>query len=130
FRNCLVREAVRMHNHCAGLLMNGVPYERGKLHRRHYFASLLEALREPTPGNDAGGGRAEDLADLLDPWGRLDHVPEEVRGLLAMSRASYEFFEQAQKKLLAGLATHPRIAGRVERLKTIPGVGDVTALSW
>jgi transposase len=131
FRNKLVREAVRMHNHCAGLLMmNGVPYKRVKLHRKHYFTSLLEALAEPTPDEDAGGGRAEDVADSLEPWGRLDHVPEAVRGMLAMGRASYEFFEQAQKKLLAGLATHPRISGRVERLKTIPGVGDVTALSW
>lgn len=29
FRNSLVREAVRMHNHCAGLLMRNVAtYER------------------------------------------------------------------------------------------------------
>lgn len=129
FRNKLVREAVRMHNHCAGLLMmNGVPYERVKLHRKRYFTNLLEALKEPADGEAAEGGI--EASSGLDAWGPLDHVPEAVRGMLAMGRHSYEFFERAQQRLLAALQTHPRIAGRVERLKSIPGVGDVTALSW
>lgn len=99
FRNKLVREAVRMHNHCAGLLMmNGVPYERVKLHRKRYFTKLLEALEEPAEGGiEASSG--------LDAWGPLDHVPEAVRGMLVMGRHSYEFFERAQQRLLAALQT-------------------------
>ena len=34
------------------------------------------------------------------------------------------------RRLLARLEKHPRLAERVERLKSIRGVGDVTALTW
>lgn len=84
FRNLLVRQAVRMHNKCAGMLMvHGVPYETKRLDGKRYFAELVKAI---------GAAEPEMPGD----------VPE----------------------------THPRIAERVERLKSIPGVGDVTALTW
>lgn len=57
FRNCLVREAVRMHNHCAGLLMmNGVPYERGE-------AASQALLRKP-----AGGAAGADAGQRCGRW--------------------------------------------------------------
>lgn len=129
FRNKLVREAVRMHNHSAGLLMmNGVPYERVKLHRKHYFTDLLGAL-EALDGED-NETDGVDREGALEAWGSLAHVPASLRELLSMSRTGYELFERAQKKLLAALQAHPRIAERVERLKSIPAVGEVTALTW
>ncbi|MDZ7637184.1 MAG: IS110 family transposase [Bryobacterales bacterium] len=56
-------------------------------------------------------------------------MPEAVRGMLRLGRQSFSL-GSAQKRLLAALQTHPQIADRVERLKSIPGVGDVTALTW
>lgn len=140
FRNNLVHQAVRMHNYCAGLLMmNGVPYVREKLHRKGYFAELLGVLpaedgMEPS-GRLAGSGvEARDgerrESEAWGAWGPLDHVPESVKGMLQLSRQSYEFFQSAQKRLLAALHENPLIAERVQRLETIPGVGEVTALTW
>lgn len=121
FRNMMVRQAVRMHNKCAGMLMmHGVPYETRRLDGKRYFSELVKAI----------GAAEPETSGELAPWGTLDHVPESLVVMLQTSRTSYEFFEQAQKKLLAGLHEHPRIAERVARLETIPGVGQVTALTW
>jgi len=110
-----------MHNKCAGMLMmHGVPYETKKLDGKRYFAELVKAIRAGEP----------EMPGDLAPWGSLDHVPASLISLLQTSRSSYEFFEQAQKKLLAGVHQHPRIAERVARLEAIPGVGEVTALTW
>jgi hypothetical protein len=50
YRSLVVSEAVRMKNKMAGLLMkSGALYVKQKLHRKKYFASLLEELEE-VPG--------------------------------------------------------------------------------
>jgi len=104
YRNLVVRQAVVMKNRTAGLLMEvGAPYDRARLHRKGYFNDLL---------------------------GRLDEVPESVKGLLSISRATVLMFEHVQRRLLDGLKHHPDLAERVERLSTIRGVGEVTALTW
>lgn len=70
-----------MKNRTAGLLMEvGTPYDRARLHRKGYFDDLL---------------------------GRLDEVPETVKGLLSISRATVEMFEHVQRRLLDGLKHHP-----------------------
>lgn len=103
-RNFVVRQAVGLKNRLAGLLMeSGEPYNKQKLHRRRYFGELLE---------------------------RLEHVPASVLDLLRMTRGLIEVFDRAQAGLVQGLLTHPDLAERVRRLMTIPGVGQVTALTW
>lgn len=104
YRNFLVREAVRMKNKTAGLLMEaGAEYDKQRLHGKRYFSELL---------------------------GRLDYVPESVAELLKLTRSSMEIFESGQKRLIKALVEHPDLAQRVKRLMTIPGVGEVTALTW
>lgn len=104
YRNLLVREATRMKNKIAGLLMEvGAVYNKKKLHGCKYFAELLDSL---------------------------DYVPESVRNLLRLCRINMRNFDKMQKKLVQGLVAHPDIARRVELLQTIPGVGQVTALTW
>lgn len=104
FRNLLVEEVVKFKNKTSGLLMEaGAEYNKSKLHGKRYFKQLLE---------------------------RLDYVPESVLDLLKMSRSSYEMFDEMQKRLIIGLKDHPRIRERVERLRTIPGVGEIMALTW
>lgn len=104
YRNLLVGQAVRMKNRISGLLMEtGTEHEKTKLHRQKYFAELL---------------------------GSLQNVPDSVVGLLRLSRSTWETFHRMEKQLIAGLRTHPRLQARVQRLMTIRGVGEITALTW
>lgn len=104
FRNLMVHMAVRMKNKAATLLMEvGAEYNKSKLHGKRYFSELLS---------------------------KLDEVPESVVELLKLSRSGVEIFDGWQKRLLKGLREHPRIRDRMELLMSIPGVGEVTALTW
>ena len=104
YRSLVVRESVRMKNKIAGLLMEtGAAYNKEKLHGRKYFADLLQNLQE---------------------------VPESVKDLLRLSRGAMETFEATQKQLVNRLLAEPALAQRVERLASIPGVGEITALTW
>jgi transposase len=104
FRNMMVRMAVRMKNKMSGILMEvGAEYNKSRLHGKRYFSELLETL---------------------------EYVPESVIDILGISRSSLEFFTTWQKRLLKGLAEHPDLAERVNRLMSIDGVGQVTALTW
>jgi transposase len=93
-----------MKNRIAGLLMEtGTPYNKERLHGKAYFSELLGSLRE---------------------------VPRSVVELLKLSRGQLEFFATIQRRLLTGLCEHPDLSKRVARLQTIPGVGEIMALSW
>ena len=104
YRNLVVQESVRMQNKIAGLLMEtGTPFVKEKLHGKKYFANLIQALEE---------------------------VPESVRDLLQMSRGAMEMFEITQKRLVQRLLAEAALRQRVERLGSIRGVGEITALTW
>lgn len=104
FRNFLVRQAVIMKNKTTGLLMeSGVEYDSKRIHRQKYFYELLENLEE---------------------------TPVSVREMLRTTRCGLEMFQSAQQQLLRALWHHDQLRERVERLRTIRGVGEVTALTW
>ena len=104
YRNLVVRQAVRMKNKIAGLLMEvGEPYNKRRLHGKKYFNELLGTLAE---------------------------TPESVKDLLRLTRGALEMFETTQRQLLARLRAAPELRERVERLTSIAGVGEVTALTW
>jgi transposase len=104
YRNLVVRQATRMKNRIAGLLMEtGTPYNKERLHGKAYFSELLGSLRD---------------------------VPHSVVELLKLSRGQLEFFANIQKRLLKGLEQHPELNERVKRLQSIPAVGQILALTW
>ena len=104
YRNLLVQESTRMKNRTACLLMEvGTEYNKKRLHGKRYFHNLL---------------------------GSIEDVPESVLHLLRLSRESMELFEQNQRWLVQELKIHPEIRERVDRLMTIDGVGEITALTW
>lgn len=104
YRQLVVRESVRMQNKMAGLLMEcGTPFEKEKLHGKKYFSHLLDTLEE---------------------------VPESVKDLLRLSRGAFEMFQAVQKQLIQKLLAHAELRERVERLTTIDGIGEITALTW
>jgi transposase len=104
YRNLVVHQSVRMQNRMAGLLMeSGTPFHKTKLHGKKYFTELM---------------------------GSLEEVPESVKDLLRMSRGTMEMFESTQKQIVKRLLCEPALKQRVERLKSIRGVGAITALTW
>lgn len=107
FRSMMVRQAVRMKNKISGLLMEGgIEHEIRRLHGKSYFRQLLSGLEKD------------------------GQSPPELVLLLSLSRAHLENFASCERLLLKRLAADRRLAERVERLQTIPGVGRVTALVW
>lgn len=104
YRNMIVGTAVKMKNKMSGLLMEvGAIYDKRKLHGKRYFGDLLE---------------------------RVEDVPDSVKALLKMSRNGFEMFNDIQKKLVTTLRTNKLIRERVQRLMSIPGIGEMTALTW
>src|SRR6185369_5186460 len=104
YRNHVVHMATTVKNKMSGLLMEvGAEYSKKHLHGRSYFTNLLETVED---------------------------VPSSVKELLKFSRAGLEIFTAVQKKLLSALRDNSLIHERVQRLMTIPGVGEVTALTW
>jgi transposase len=104
YRNMVVNTAVKMKNKMSGLLMEvGALYDKKRLHGKKYFGALLE---------------------------RVEDVPDSVKGLLKLSRNGFEMFDGIQKQLVAALRKNNMIRERVERLMSIPGVGEIMALTW
>jgi transposase len=104
YRNHVVRTAVKMQTKMSGLLMEvGASYSKKRLHGKKYFNALLE---------------------------RIEEIPPSVKELLKLSRASFEMFRTVQKRLVGALRTNSLIRDRVQRLMTIQGIGEVTALTW
>lgn len=104
YRNLLVREAVRMKNKTAGLLMEaGAAYNKKKLHGEKYFHELLD---------------------------NLDYIPDAAKDLIRASHESAKYFERMQARLVDELTGNPALKERVGRLMSIPGVGEITALTW
>jgi transposase len=104
YRSMIVRTAVKMKNKMSGLLMEvGAQYSKKRLYGKKYFNTLLE---------------------------RVEDVPDSVKGLLKLSHSGFEMFNDVQKKLIGALRKNKLIQERVQRLMTIPGIGEVTALTW
>jgi transposase len=104
FRNFMVRQAVAMKNKTTGLLMEaGVEYDSNRIHRQGYFYELLD---------------------------HLENTPDSLRDLLSTTRCGMEMFQSAQQRILRALKTHDYLRERVDRLMTIDGVGEMTALTW
>jgi transposase len=53
-----------------------------------------------------------------------------VKDLLRLSRAAKDLFESVQSQLVRRLLADAALRQRVERLSSIDGVGDITALTW
>ena len=103
-RALLVRARVMFKNKTAGLLIRrGVPYETGKLHGKRYFGAL-----------------PEDNAALV----------EDLKPLLAFNRTQIERLEEMDDVITRHLIREPLLKERIQRLKAIAGVGDLTALCW
>jgi|GEM_PF-370656 len=104
YRHLLVRQMVQMKNRISGLLMEtGVSYNKQRLHKVGYFRELLSTNED---------------------------VHESIRPLLKLSRDTVVRLQKTEYALVSSLQRDPLLADRVKRLRTVPGVGPITALAW
>jgi transposase len=104
YRHLVLRQAVQMKNRVAGLLMEtGVSYNKLRLHRRGYFEQLLSTSEE---------------------------ISDSIRPLLKLCREQIDRSIRLDSALLRSLERDPLLTDRLRRLRTVPGVGPITALAW
>jgi transposase len=95
---------VQMKNRVSGLLLEtGVSYNKSRLHKVGYFADLMSANEE---------------------------VNASIRPLLKLSREAIVRSQKLDYALVSSLERDPLLAERLKRLRTVPGVGPITALTW
>jgi transposase len=104
FGNLTMRQGVQMKNRMSSLLMEtGVEYDKQRLHQTGYFGQMLKTNAE---------------------------VSHSIRPLLKQGREHIERIQKVDRALLQSLERDPMLRERVRRLRTIPGVGLITALTW
>jgi transposase len=104
YRHLLVRQMVQLKNRISGLLLEtGVSHNKQRLHKVGYFRELLTTNKE---------------------------VSESIRPLLQLSRETIVRLQRAEYALVSSLARDPLLKERVKRLRTVPGVGPISALTW
>ena len=104
YRNLVVRQSVQMKNRISGLLMEtGVTYNKRRLHKVGYFADLMATNAE---------------------------IHDCIRPLLRLSREHIERAQKLDYALVSSLERDPLLKERLRRLRTVPGVGSITALTW
>src|SRR5438067_11679942 len=104
YRHLLVRQMVQMKNRVSGLLLEtGVSHNKQRLHKVKYFRELLTTNQE---------------------------VDQSIRPLLKLSRETIERLQKTDYALVNSLQRDPILADRIKNLRTVPGVGPITALTW
>jgi transposase len=104
YRHLLVRQMVQLKNRISGLLLEtGVSHNKQRLHKVGYFRELLNTNKE---------------------------VSASIRPLLELSRETVARLQRTEYALVSSLSRDPMLKERVKLLKTIPGVGPITALTW
>jgi transposase len=103
YRNLVLKQMVQMKNRISGLLMEtGVSYNKQRLHKLGYFTELMSGNEE---------------------------VDESIRPLLKLCRETIVRSQRLDYALVSSLERDPLLGERLERLRTIPGVGPITALT-
>jgi transposase len=104
YRHLIVKQSVQMKNRVSGLLMEtGVSYSKRRLHQAQYFKDLM--------------------------WTHPE-VSDSIRPLLKFCRERIEHAQELDHRLVSSLERDPLLKARLERLRTVPGVGSITALTW
>ena len=104
YRSLVIKQMVQMKNRVSGLLMEtGVSYNKQRLHKVGYFTELMTTNEE---------------------------VHESIRPLLKLSRDMISRLQKLDYALVSSLERDPLLKERLRRLRTVPGVGPITALTW
>src|ERR1700758_4202398 len=85
------------------LMETGVNYNKQRLHKVGYFKELMTTNQD---------------------------VHESIRPLLKLSREMISRSQKLDYALISSLERDPLLKERLRRLRTVPGVGPITALTW
>ena len=104
YRHLVVRQMVQMKNRVSGLLLEtGVSHNKQRLHTVGYFGELLATNKD---------------------------IDDSIRSLLRLSRETIVRLQKTDYALVSSLQRDPILAERIKNLRTVPGVGPITALTW
>jgi transposase len=104
YRSLVIKQMVQMKNRVSGLLMEtGVSYNKQRLHKLGYFEELMATNAD---------------------------VHDSIRPLLRLSREMIGRSQKLDYALISSLERDPLLKERLRRLRTVPGVGPITALTW
>jgi transposase len=104
YRHLIVRQMVQMKNRVSGLLLEtGVTHNKQRLHKVGYFGELLATNKD---------------------------IDDSIRPLLRLSRETIVRLQKTDYALVSSLERDPILAERIKNLRTVPGVGPITALTW
>jgi len=104
YGNLVLRQMVQMKNRVSGLLMeSGVSYDKQRLHKVGYFSELLSINEE---------------------------ISDSIRPLLRLGREHILRAQRLDRALTSSQEHDPLLSERLRRLRMIPGVGQITALTW
>jgi transposase len=104
YRHLVVRQMVQMKNRVSGLLLEtGVSHNKQRLHKVGYFGELLATNKD---------------------------IDDSIRPLLRLSRETIVRLQKTDYALVSSLQRDPILAERIKNLRTVPGVGPITALTW
>ncbi len=104
YRHLIVRQMVQMKNRVSGLLLEtGVTHNKQRLHKVGYFGELLATNKD---------------------------IDDSIRPLLRLSRETIVRLQKTNYALVSSLQRDPILAERIKNLRTVPGVGPITALTW
>jgi transposase len=103
YRPLLIRQMVQMKNRISGLRREtGVSHNQQRLHQ-------VKSLRELLTTNP--------------------EAPDSIRPFLTLSRETMVGLQKTDYALMSSLQGDPLLAERIPSLKTVPGVGPITALT-
>ena len=88
---------------CGLLMETGVNYNKQRLHKVGYFKELMTTNQD---------------------------VHESIRPLLKLSREMISRSQKLDYALISSLQRDPLLKERLRRLRTVPGVGPITAVTW
>jgi transposase len=104
YRHLIVRQMVQRKNRVSGLLLEtGVAHNQQRLHKVGYFGELLATNKD---------------------------IDDSIRPLLRLSRETIVRLQKTDYALVNSLQRDPILAERIKNLRTVPGVGPITALTW
>jgi transposase len=104
-----------------------------EIHRDH---DLVVAGRDGRCGRQARRDILEETFSLPvggragNRCGYSEEVPESIRPLLRLSREMIVRCQKTEYALVSSLQRDPLLAERIKRLRTVPGVGPIAALTW
>jgi transposase len=93
----------------------------------HYVSSARNRRAHPR----GSVRRSSGLVLVGNPYlGITSHLPATRRPLLKLSRDTVVRLRKTEYTLVSSLQREPLLADPIKRLRTVPGVGPITALAW